>query len=92
MRTLSAPSCHRPLEMRDAADDVDAHRERALEAVERAGAAQHAVLRKRDELQVEVRLHLLRTCSSASTASSRGSQTSTCERIASRPLATAQSQ
>ena len=33
-----------------------------------------------------------RTCSSASTASSRGSQTSTCERIASRPLPTAQSQ
>ena len=33
-----------------------------------------------------------RTCSSASTASRRGSHTSTCERIASRPRATAQSQ
>ncbi len=29
--------------------------ERALQVVERAGAAQHAVLRKRDQLQVEIR-------------------------------------
>ena len=44
--------------MRDAADDVHTHRQRTLHVVERARGAQHAVLRKRDELQVEIGLHL----------------------------------
>ena len=46
---------HRALEMRNAADDVDALVERALEVVVRALGAQQAVLRKGDELQVEIR-------------------------------------
>ena len=50
---------HRALEMRNAADHLDAHRQRALQVVEGARATQHAVLRERDQLQVEVGLHLL---------------------------------
>jgi hypothetical protein len=48
---------HRPLEMRDAADDVDAQIQRALQVVEAAAAAQHPVLRERDQLQVEIGRH-----------------------------------
>ncbi len=59
MRTLSVAVGHRALEMRNAADDVDAHRERLLQELDAVGASQHAVLRERDELQVEVRLHAL---------------------------------
>jgi hypothetical protein len=44
---------HRALEVRDAADHVHAHGQRALEVVQRPGA-QHAVLGKGHQLQVEV--------------------------------------
>ena len=50
---------HGALEVRDAADHVDAQVERALQVGQRGGRAQHAVLREGDELQVEVRLHAL---------------------------------
>ena len=43
--------------MRDAADDVDAEVERPLEIAGGEGRAQVAVLRERDELQVEIGLH-----------------------------------
>ena len=49
---------HRALEMRNAADDVDAHVERALEIARRVRRAEIAVLRKRAELQVEIGLDL----------------------------------
>ena len=45
--------------MRNAADHLDAHHQRALQVIERALATQHAVLRERDQLQVEIGLHLL---------------------------------
>ena len=48
---------HRALEMRYAADDVDAERERTAQVRERARRAQHSILRKRDELHVEIGLH-----------------------------------
>ncbi len=41
--------------MRNAPDDIDALVERAVEIVERPFGAQHAVLRKGDELQIEIR-------------------------------------
>ena len=50
---------HRALEMRDAADDVDAEVERALEVARRGWGPEIAVLRKGDELQVEIGFHLL---------------------------------
>ena len=46
---------HGALEVRDAADDVDAQVQRALEAVGTALAAQHTVLREGHQLQVDVR-------------------------------------
>jgi hypothetical protein len=55
----SRPVVHRALEMRNAADDVHAHRQRLLQELDAVGASQHAVLRERDELQVEVRLDAL---------------------------------
>ena len=48
--------------------------------------AQHAVLRERDELQIEVGATRRLTSSKASTASRFRSLVSTCERIASKPL------
>ena len=45
---------HRALEMRDAADDVDAHVERALEVLRGVWRAEIAVLREGDELQVDI--------------------------------------
>ncbi len=45
--------------MRNAADDVDAEIERALEIPRRIRRAEIPVLRKGDELQVEIGLHLL---------------------------------
>ena len=45
---------HRALEMRDAADDVDALVERALEVLRGGRRAEIAVLRKGDELQVDI--------------------------------------
>ena len=83
---------HRPLEMRNAADDVDAEVERPLEVAGGAGRAEIAVLREGDELQVEIRATLFFTSRSASTASRRSSQTSTWLRTASRPWETARSQ
>ena len=50
---------HRALEMRNAADDVDAQVERALQVARGVRRAEVAVLRKRDELQVEIGLHPL---------------------------------
>ena len=50
---------HRALEMRDAADDVDAEIERALQIVGRARRTEIAVLREGDELQVEIGRDLL---------------------------------
>ena len=44
--------------MRDAADDLDAEVERALEIARGGGRAEIAVLREGDELQVEIGLHL----------------------------------
>ena len=51
---LAAPVRHRALEMRDAADDVDALVERALEILRGGRRAEIAVLRKGDELQVDI--------------------------------------
>ncbi|MNT35047.1 hypothetical protein D3C72_1710590 [compost metagenome] len=45
--------------MRNAAHHVHAHVERALQVVQRAGRAQHAVLRERHQLQVQVGAHAL---------------------------------
>ena len=45
---------HRALEMRDAADDVDAHVERAVQVLAALGRAVVAVLREGDELQVDI--------------------------------------
>lgn len=45
--------------MRNAADDIEAHIERAVDKIDRARRAIIAVLRKGDELQVDVRLYLL---------------------------------
>ena len=53
-RTDSRAFGHGALEMGDAADHVDAHLDRAAQVGERGRAAQHAVLRERDQLQVEV--------------------------------------
>ncbi|MCY1425536.1 hypothetical protein D9M71_413250 [compost metagenome] len=50
---------HRPLEVRDATDHLDAQVQRALEVVQRAGAAQQAVLREGDQLQVQPGFDLL---------------------------------
>ena len=50
---------HGALEMRNAADDIDAHVERALEILRRVRRAEIAVLRKGDELQVEIGRDLL---------------------------------
>ncbi len=49
----------RALEMRDAADDVDTHVEGALQSVGSAGRAEVSVLRKRDELEVDIGFDLL---------------------------------
>ena len=46
---------HGALEVRNAADHFDAEVQRALQVVQRTGRAQHAVLRKRNQLQIEVR-------------------------------------
>ena len=83
---------HGALEMRDAADDVDAEVERAVEVLRRGRRAVVAVLRKGDELQVDIGRDRRFTSSRASTASRRSSQTSTWLRMASRPCATARSQ
>ena len=58
---LDGPSSvfHRALEMRNAADHVDAAIERAVEVGCGGARAQIAVLGKRDELQVEVRRNAL---------------------------------
>src|SRR4029077_15304763 len=48
---------HGALEMRDAADNVNAKVERALELGDRARRPPVAVLRKRNELQIEIGLH-----------------------------------
>ena len=54
-RTEAAPILHGALEMRDAADDIDAEIEGANgDSASPLGAAIEAVLRKGDELQVEV--------------------------------------
>ncbi len=45
--------------MRDAADDVDAEVERAFEIARCVRGTEIAVLGKRDELQIEIGLHLL---------------------------------
>ena len=50
---------HRAFEMRNAADDVDAEIERALEIPRRGRRAEIAVLRKGDQLQVEIGLYPL---------------------------------
>ena len=50
---------HRPFEMRDAADDVDAHIERAVERLYAVLGAVVAVLREGDELQIDIGFHLL---------------------------------
>ena len=50
---------HGALEMRNAADDIDALVERALQVLRRVGRAEIAVLRERDELQVDVGRDLL---------------------------------
>ena len=49
---------HRAFEMRNAADDIDAHVERADRVFHRGRIAQNAVLREGDELQVEIVLYL----------------------------------
>ena len=87
------PVRHGALEMRDAADHVDALVERAVEVLRGVGRAEIAVLREGDELQVDVGRDLAScTSSSASTAVSRSSQMSTWLRMASRPFETARSQ
>ena len=76
---------HGALEMRNAADDIDAHVESADKIRRARRGAIEAVLGKRHELQVEIGRDLFFTSSSASTESSRSSQTSTWLRIAPRP-------
>ena len=48
---------HRALEMRDAADHLDAAIERPREVLDRARRAVEAVLRERDQLEIEIRRH-----------------------------------
>ena len=50
---------HGAFEMRDASDDFDPEVERAFEIARRVRRAEIAVLREGDELQIEIRLHLL---------------------------------
>lgn len=45
---------HRPLEMRNAANDADAHVKRTLEGGDAAGRAEISVLREGDELQFDI--------------------------------------
>src|SRR5882724_2804215 len=45
---------HRALEMRDAAYDLDTHRDGASEIFKGSRTSQQPVLRKRDELEVEI--------------------------------------
>ncbi len=45
---------HRPLEVRNAANDADAHIERALERGDAIGRAVISVLREGDELQIDI--------------------------------------
>ena len=51
------PRLHRAFEMRDAADHIDAHVERAQQVRFGVRTAQQAILRKGDQLQVDVRGH-----------------------------------
>jgi len=50
---------HRALKVRNAPDDIDAQVQRALEVVQPARCAQHAILRKSHQLQIDIRRHAL---------------------------------
>ena len=50
---------HGALKMRNAADDVEAHIERAVDEIDRARRTVVTILREGHELQIDVRLHLL---------------------------------
>jgi hypothetical protein len=56
---FAVPSSNRPLEMRNAPDDVDAHVERAVERIDRARRAIVAVLGEGDQLQIDIGRDLL---------------------------------
>jgi hypothetical protein len=91
-RRWLAPVGHGALEVRNAADHVHAQVQRALQVVQPAGRAQHAVLRKGHQLQVEVGRHALLDFQQRVHRQQARSLVSTWLRMASRPLATAQSQ
>ena len=84
---------HRALEMRNAADDVDALVERAHEVgAARPRERSSAVLRKGDELQVEIGRDALATSSSASTGHEPRIADVDMRAYREKPLPTAQSQ